>query len=103
MKRLLLATVAVIGLSGCASDKISPAESVLLSCDAFAGVLNQLAPLRADGKLSDGTVKLVDQTRAAVDPICEGNAPDVDASVKNLAVANGVKLLTGIAAQFIGG
>jgi hypothetical protein len=100
MKRYL-AIAALVALTGCGSTKITPAESVLLSCDAFASALSVLAPMRAEGKLSDGTVKLVDQTRTAVDPICEGDAPDVDASVKSLAVDNGVKLLTGIAAQFL--
>ena len=101
MKRLLLATVAVIGLSGCASDKISPAESVLLGCDAFASSLNILGPLRADGKLNDATVAVVERTRAGVDPICLGDAPDVDATVKDVAVDAGVKVLQAVIAQVL--
>lgn len=103
MKRILMIAVfaiAVMGNSGCA-NKISPAESVLLSCDAFASALTVIAPLRADGKLNAQTVALVDQTRNAVDPICEGDAPDVDADVKSIAVDAGVKILTAVAAQFI--
>lgn len=101
MKRYLIAGLTAFVIAGCASDKITPAESILLSCDGFASALTVLTPLRADGKLSDGTVKLVDQTRAIVDPICTGDAPDVDATVKNLAVDNGVTILTAIAKQFI--
>lgn len=101
MKRFFIIGVVGLALAGCSSDKITPAESILLSCDAFASALTVLTPLRADGKLSDGTVKLVDQTRAVVDPICTGDAPDVDATVKNLAVDNGVTILTAIAKQFI--
>ncbi len=101
MKRILLCGALVATLAACAHDKISPAESILLSCDAFASGLTSLAPLRADGKLSDGTVRLVDQTRAVVDPICTGDAPDVDATVKNLAVDNGVRILTAIATQVL--
>ena len=101
MKRYLAIAVVGLALAGCGSTKITPAESILLSCDAFASALTVLAPLLADGKLSVGTVELVEHTRGAVDPICTGDAPDVDASVKNLAVDNGVKVLTAIAAQFL--
>lgn len=101
MKRFLIVAAVGLALAGCAKDKISPAESVLLSCDGFASALNAVTPLRAQGKLSAGTINLVDQTRAVVDPICTGNAPDVDASVKDTAVKNGIALLTSIAAQFL--
>lgn len=101
MKRYLAIACAGLLLAACASDKISPAESVLLGCDAFASALNVLTPLRADGKMSAGTVKIVDTTKASVDPICLGNAPDVDADVKSVAVDSGVKVLTAVAAQYL--
>ena len=98
MKRLLFVTVAVIGLSGCASDKISPAEGELLGCEAYASTLNTLATLRADGKLSAGTIGVVDHVRETVNPLCLGPAPDVNASVKDIAVDAGVRTLTSIVA-----
>ena len=102
MKRYLLVTVLALSLTACASDKITPAESVLLGCDAFASALNVLAPLRADGKLCDGVVNIVNTTKAGVDPVCEGNAPDVGANIKSVTVDSGVKVLTAIAAQYLG-
>lgn len=101
MKRFLIIAAVGLALAGCAKDKISPAESVLLSCDAYASALKSLAPLRAADKLSAGTVKIVDDTRAIVEPICTGNAPDVDASVKDTAIKSGTALLVSIAAQFV--
>lgn len=103
-KKVLLgfALLAAFAVSGAACDKgkISPAETALLGCDTYAAALNTVAALNEEGKLSAGTVKIVDQSRATVKPICEGGSPDVDATVKDVAVDAGAKTLLAIAAQF---
>ncbi len=101
MKRLFIIAVIGLSLAGCAKDKISPAESILLGCKAFGSTLASLAPLRADGTLNAQTIDVINRTKLSVDPICTGEAPDVDASVKSVAVDAGVKVLTAIAAQFL--
>jgi hypothetical protein len=99
MKRYLAIAVVGLALAGCAKDKISPAESVLLGCSSYASALTTLAPLRAQGKLSDGTVKIVDQVVDSVGPICNGAAPDVNATVADVAVNSGVKVLQSVIAS----
>ena len=98
---IVLAAFAVSGAScGNKDGSISPAETVLLGCDAFASALITVSGLNNEGKLSDGTVKIVDNARATVNPICEGQAPDVDSTVKDVAIDAGTRSLLAIAAQF---
>lgn len=84
-------------LAGCA-DKISPAEATLLGCESYSAALGTLAALREADKLTDGTVEIVDHVRATLNPLCLGPAPDVDASVKDIAIDAGVRTLQGILA-----
>lgn len=101
MKRTILALSAGLALVACSKDAISPAEGLLLSCKAFGDTLEILAPLRADGTLNASTVKIVESTKAGVDEVCLGKAPNVDAEVKDLIVKNGLAVVKGIALQFI--
>lgn len=97
---LLLA--AALGLAACAHN-ITPAEGELLGCDAFASALDVLTPLRAEGKLNDATVAVVDKAVAAVEPVCLGQAPDINATVKSTLVDSGAKVLQSVAASVLGG
>lgn len=96
MKKLLLPVVLLIGLGACQGGKITPAETALTGCDTFASALVTLSALRAQGKLSDGKISLVDKTRAYVDPFCLGDAPDIDASAIDLTVNAGVSVLQSV-------
>lgn len=98
MKRIIIvaAFASAIALTGCAKDKISAAEGTLLGCDAYASALDQLAGLREQGKIGGGTVQVVDHVRDTLNPLCLGPAPDVDASVKDVAIDAGVRTLQSI-------
>ena len=83
-------------LTGCAGGKVTPAETALTGCDAFASALTVLATMNAQGKLSDSRVSLVGKTKAYVDPFCLGDAPDVNASAIDLTVTAGVSVLQSV-------
>lgn len=84
-------------LASCSSShRITPAETALTGCDAFASALMTLASLNSAGKLSESKVELVDKTKAYVDPFCTGPAPAVDVSAINLTVTAGVSVLQSI-------
>lgn len=95
---VVLAAFAVSG-SACNQGGITPAESELLGCDTYSGALTQLAALRAQGKLNEGTVEIVDHVRSTLNPICLGPAPDVNATVKDVVVDAGVRSLQSIIAN----
>jgi hypothetical protein len=97
MKWLILA--AALALSACQSGRINPAETELLGCDAFTAALITLAGYNAEGKLTDGTVKIVDKTRAYVNPLCMGPAPDVNKTAVDTAIDAGVRVLRTIIAE----
>lgn len=104
-KPLYIALVALT-LAGCAPNGekgISPAESALATCQTYATTLSTLADFRAAGKLGDGAVKVVDQTIAYVGPYCKGQAPDVNASVKDVAIDAGVRVLQSVLISVVGG
>lgn len=90
--RYLIPLAIVLALTACKSG-VSPAESELLGCEAYDSALATLTPMKAAGKLSDGTIAIVDHVRDTLNPICLGQAPDVDASVKDIAVDAGVSIL----------
>jgi hypothetical protein len=94
-------TVAACGSNDDGSPKITPAEGVLAGCSAFGTLVGQLAPLRADGTLSAGLVGVVDRTRASVDPVCKGAAPDVDSSTGAVIVNQGVAVMQAVLAQVL--
>ena len=91
----------ILGLSACSADKISPAEGALSTCETYAATLSTLADFRAADKLSDGQVKIVDQTIAYVGPYCKGEAPDVDAKLKDVAIDAGVTVLQSVVLSVI--
>lgn len=89
-----------IGGSACEQkSSITPAESVLLTCSAYTAALNTLASAREQGKLNADTVAIVDHVRETVNPLCLGPAPNVNATVKDVAVDAGVRTLQSIIAQ----
>ena len=100
MKIILAPAFACLLLIGaCQTGRITPAETQVLGCSAYATALSTLATLNNQGKLSAGQVKMVDSTRAYLNPICLGDAPDVNATALDLAVDGGVKALNAIIAE----
>lgn len=97
MKKLLIG--AALLLAACQTGRITPAETELLGCDAFAGALATLAGYKAQGKLSAGTISIVDKTRAYVNPLCMGPSPDVNKSAVDTAIDGGVRVLQTIIAE----
>lgn len=96
MKTIIALTFCGLLAAGCQGAKITPAETALTGCDAFASALMTLASLNSAGKLSESKVELVDKTKAYVDPFCTGPAPAVDVSAINLTVTAGVSVLQSI-------
>ena len=97
----LYAFIILAVMGGCSADKISPAEAALSTCETYAATLSTLADFRAADKLSDGQVKIVDQTVAYVGPYCKGEAPDVDAKLKDVAIDAGVTVLQSVVLSVI--
>jgi hypothetical protein len=96
----------VVGGAACESNTatqpaITPAESILLTCESYTSALNTLAAAREQGQLTEDTITLVDRVRATVNPLCLGPAPDVDATVKDIAIDAGVRTLQSIIAQVL--
>ena len=98
MKRILSVVIVAVALTGCAGGKITPAETVLLGCNAYTSSLNQVATLREHGKLKDSHVAIVEGVRSTLNPLCLGQAPDVEASIKDVAVDAGVRSINAILA-----
>lgn len=99
--RYFLAFLIVGLVSGCSADKISPAEGALSTCETYAATLSTLADFRAADKLSDGQVKIVDHAISYVGPYCKGEAPDVDAKLKDVAIDAGVRVLQSVVLSVI--
>lgn len=100
MKRYLAVAVLGVALMGASCDqgKITPAESVMLTCEQYPIVLTRLAEANAAGKINDSTEKIVDGAIDILDPICTGPAPNVDAKLKDVAVDAGMRSLNAVLA-----
>lgn len=96
MKTIIALAFCGLLAAGCVGGRVTPAETALTGCDAFASALTTLASLNAAGKLSESKVELVDKTKAYVDPFCLGEAPDVNASAIDLTITAGVSVLQSI-------
>lgn len=81
-------------LTACAGSLETRSTNTLaIACDSYATALDQLTPLRADGKLTAVQIARVDAANAIVDPACSsGSVLDPGASIA--AVRQGVELLT---------
>lgn len=104
MKRTLIFavfTIALMGNTACGTgSKVTPAETELLGCSSFASALTVVTGLNNEGKLNANTVEVVDHARETVNPICQGQAPDVNSTAKDILVDSGARALLAIAAQF---
>jgi len=96
MRYLIGAVTAALLLTACATK---PAQIELASCDTYAATLHELALLRAGHKLSDGQVKIVDEVRVKVNPVCDSTPPDLKASPLDTASDALVKELQAILTQ----
>lgn len=97
MKYLLL--TGFLLLAACQTGRITPAETELLGCDAFAGALATLASYNAQGKLSAGTIDIVDKTRSYVNPLCLGPSPDINKTAVDVAIDGGTRTLNTIISE----
>lgn len=97
--RLILAALLAVGLMGCQSGPVTPAQGALATCDQFAAALRDLSQPATFAKLSAGTTALVTKTRDAVQPFCTGPAPDVNGSVSSIAIDAGTKILNAVIAS----
>lgn len=96
--RYWILLAASLSLYACAGDKAIPAKAELLTCESYASALASLAGFKDAGKLNAGTIAIVDHVRDTLNPICLGPTPDVDATVKDVAVDAGVQILNSILA-----
>jgi hypothetical protein len=78
-------------LAACAGDAQTRATAALaIACDSIGTSLGQLAPLRAQGRLTAGQVKAIGQIRDATAPACaSGSAIDPAAAVVFVEAAAG--------------
>lgn len=82
-----------LSLYACAT---SPAQIELAGCDTYASTLDELASLRAAGKLSATQIEYVDKVRPGLNAICQAPPPDVDAKAMSIALDAGEKSLASI-------
>jgi hypothetical protein len=52
------------------TDEVRAVASLAIACDTYASVLDQLTPLRAQGKLSEGDISRVDTANAVAARAC---------------------------------
>jgi len=70
----------VLFIGACAGTaEVRSVATLAIACDSYATVLEELAPLRATGKLSEGDIAKVNAANELVDPICAANS-EVDPS-----------------------
>lgn len=80
-------------LAGCAGDATTRAtNSLAIACDSFATVLDQLTPLRKEGRISANNVERINSTIRAVTPVCKSGA-DVDPEDVIGVVDRGIQIL----------
>ena len=94
MKQTFLAIA--LFLSACAGDAQTRATSALaISCNSYATLLDQITPLRAQGKISAVNVARVDASNNLTKIACaKGSTLDPAAAVET--VERGIVLLTAI-------
>ncbi len=80
-------------LAGCSGAADTRATNALaIACDSFATVLDQLTPMREDGKISNVNIARVDATLEKVNPVCKANSKVDPAEVVGI-VDRGVGML----------
>lgn len=94
MKRIALALVLLV--AACAGDAQTRATTALaISCNSYATLLDQITPLRAQGKISAANVARVDASNNLTKIACaKGSTLDPAAAVES--VERGIVLLTAI-------
>lgn len=98
MKRLLL-ILPVLGLAACAgTPQVRATNALSIACDAYATALDQLTPLRRDGKLSATVVGRVDAATKLVKPVCSSGSI-VDPATAVTIVQSGIALLNAAKGQ----
>ena len=79
MKKLLLIPALVLGLGACAafednSAKVAAAKILILTCDQFATVADELTPLVVDGTVSDSDLDRIERAVEVADLACSPDA-----------------------------
>ncbi len=86
--RPLVLLLCLAGLAACNSPQreLALAEA----CDSYASALDQITPMKAEGKLSAGTVQAVEVTNSLTHPLCStGAAPDdLEAAISAVSAAS---------------
>lgn len=91
MKHLVI--VALLVLSACAGTaEVRATNSLAIACDSFATALDQITPLRREGKVSADNVKRVDAAIAVVSPVCKSDSV-VDPATAIGVVRQGIDLI----------
>ena len=73
--RYFVAVLLLVGLVGCQTTSYTPAQSLLVSCKAYARTLTALAGYRAAGELTEDQVATVDEWRPILNDACTGEVP----------------------------
>ena len=95
-----LAIVALLALGACAGTaEVRATNSLAIACDSFATALDQLTPLRKDGKISADNVKRVDSAIAVVSPVCKSDSV-VDPATAVGVVRQGIDLINQVRGSF---
>ena len=95
-----LAIVALLALGACAGTaEVRATNSLAIACDSFATALDQLTPLRKDGKISADNVKRVDSAIAVVSPVCKSDSV-VDPATAVGVVRQGIDLINQVKGSF---
>jgi len=89
-----LAIVALLALGACSGTaEVRATNALAISCDAFATALDQVTPLRKQGKISADNVKRVDAAIAVVTPVCSKSGAVVDPATAIGVVRQGIDLV----------
>jgi hypothetical protein len=91
--KLILPVVLLVGLGACVGGKITPAESILTACQTFNGALKTVATQNQVDPLSAAKVKRVDQAVDLSGGLCDGAAPDINASALDIAAVQGANII----------
>lgn len=94
---IIILAALLVGCAGTAETRVTNALGVL--CDTYATTLDELTPLKAEGKLSAGQVEKVDTANELIDPVCsQDSIVDPEEGVK--AVRSALATLTSIKEAF---
>lgn len=94
-KTMIGGAAVMVLLTACTTGQ--SAQMALVTCSSEATAISILADLKHAGKLSTGTMAIVDQDLAVVSPVCEAASPSAAITgVANMAAAELISLAGGL-------